>query len=253
METNPLRYIVYGVGAIGGVVAAALQKGGQKVAGIARGERLAALSDHGLTLRSPSGTTQVDFPCAGSVPELGLGAQDVVLLAMKGQDTAGALLDLRTAGLEDQPVFCVQNGVANESQALRLFPNVHGVNVMLPAEYLTARETIAWASPNWGCFDIGRFPSGKDAHDDMLAKVLTAGGIASQAVPDVMDYKYGKLLMNLSNIVEAALGRGVEDGGLRQILREEGERVLRHVGIAWRDVGASDPRRASMKQGEVDG
>ena len=40
---------------------------------------------------------------------------------------------LRAAGLRDQPIFCAQNGVANERAALRLFPNVHGITVMMPA------------------------------------------------------------------------------------------------------------------------
>ena len=144
-----MRYIVYGVGAVGGVVAAALTRAGQEVIGIARGARLAALQE-GMTLRSPAGTTRVRFACVGQAAEIGLRPDDTVILTVKGQDTAAALADLRGAGLEDQPVFCAQNGVANERAALRLFPNVHGINVMLPAEYMSPGETIACCSPDFG-------------------------------------------------------------------------------------------------------
>ena len=62
---------------------------------------------------------------------------DAVLLTMKGPDTAGALLRLKAAGVSRQPIFCFQNGVANEPAALRFFENVYGATVILPADYDT--------------------------------------------------------------------------------------------------------------------
>lgn len=58
-----------------------------------------------------------------------------------------------------------------------------------------------------------------------------------------MASKYGKLLMNLNNVVEAALGPGAEAGAIRKLLRDEAEAVLRAGHIAWSDVGSNDPRR----------
>ncbi|MFL4997556.1 MAG: ketopantoate reductase family protein, partial [Microvirga sp.] len=46
-----MRIIVYGVGAIGGTVAAALALSGQEVIGIARGAHLKAIQSDGLLLR----------------------------------------------------------------------------------------------------------------------------------------------------------------------------------------------------------
>jgi 2-dehydropantoate 2-reductase len=45
---------------------------------------------------------------------------------MKTQDTGAALERLRAVGAADQPIFCVQNGVANERMALRLFRTCSG-------------------------------------------------------------------------------------------------------------------------------
>jgi len=62
----------------------------------------------------------------------------------------------------------------------------------------------------------------------------------------VMASKYGKLLLNLHNIVEAALGRGAETRRIDALLRAEGEAALAAAGIAWREVGAGDPRRQEL-------
>jgi 2-dehydropantoate 2-reductase len=76
---------------------------------------------------------------------------------------------LRDGGVREQPIFCLQNGIANEPAALRLFPNVHGVTVMMPATYTVPGVVVCHGTPKLGLFDIGRFPSGSDAADAALA------------------------------------------------------------------------------------
>jgi 2-dehydropantoate 2-reductase len=58
-----MRIIVYGVGAIGGTVAAALALSGQEVVGIARGAQLEAIRRNGLLLRTPETNARAQFPC----------------------------------------------------------------------------------------------------------------------------------------------------------------------------------------------
>ena len=183
----------------------------------------------------------------------GIGPDDVIILTVKGQHTQTALDDLRGAGVVDQPVFCAQNGVANEGAALRVFPNVHGINVMLPCQYNDMGETVAWCSPNFGNFDVGRYPGGLDAADHALAKALTAGGIGGYPTETIMRFKYGKLFVNLGNIVQAALGPGVEAKEVTALLEAEARAVLERAGIDWVDVGFSDPRRELMQRGDVPG
>ena len=165
---------------------------------------------------------------------------------MKTQDTIAALERLRAGGAREQPIFCVQNGVANERFALRRFPNVHGVTVMMPASYATPGEVCAFSTPRHGMFDIGRYPAGHDDCDDRLARALEAANIAAFVTPDVMQSKYGKLLLNLRNIVEAALGMDADHGRFAALLRAEAEAVFMAAGIEWRDVGAADPRRERL-------
>jgi 2-dehydropantoate 2-reductase len=249
-----MRIIVYGVGAIGGTVAAALALSGQLVIGIARGAQLAALADNGLVLRTPEKSERAVFPCVGDPGEIDLRPDDIILLTMKTQDTLPALERLRAAGVVDQPIFCVQNGVANERFALRRFPEVHGVTVMMPATLSAPGEVGAFGTPRHGIFDVGRYPSGSNAHDIRLARALEGANIAAFVTPSVMQSKYGKLLLNLGNIVEAALGIDADRKRYTTLLRTEAEAVLQAANIAWHDVGESDPRRdALMRSAPIEG
>ncbi len=73
-------------------------------------------------------------------------------------------------------------------------------------------------------------------------------------MPDVMAGKYGKLLMNLSNMLNAALGPETDSGELKSRLKSEAVAIYAAAGITWRDVSSKDPRRQSlMKIVEVDG
>lgn len=107
-----------------------------------------------------------------------------------------------------QAIFCAQNGVANESMAARMFPNVHGVAVMMPCTYLTPGLIGAFCYPRFGFFELGRFPGGSDAADEALATVLGKTDIAAFVEEDVMAAKYGKLLVNLGNVLGRCAGRG---------------------------------------------
>ncbi|MFN8508385.1 MAG: 2-dehydropantoate 2-reductase N-terminal domain-containing protein [Dehalococcoidia bacterium] len=67
--------------------------------------------------------------------ELALGRDDVIVLAMKSQDTPGALAALEAAGEQDCALLIAQNGVENERAALRRFARVYTTTVMLPATH----------------------------------------------------------------------------------------------------------------------
>src|SRR6056297_1257650 len=241
-----MRVIIYGVGAVGGVTAAALFSSGAEVVGIARGAMLDAVRERGLRLRAPGRDETVPLPVVAHPGEVDWRADDAVILCMKGQDTEAALMALRAAGVRDQPIFCAQNGVANERAALRMFPNVHGITVMMPALYLTPGEVAVFTEPKLGIFDLGRYPGGVDADDAALAAVLDRAGIACFPRPDVMGSKHGKLLLNLMNVLKAALGSQADTGALGRAVRAEAEAVYRAAGIAWDDVGMEDPRRAEL-------
>lgn len=242
-----MTFIVYGVGAIGGTIAAKLAGAGQPVAVIARGAQLDALNQNGLLLRTPSGDTRVKFPLAADPAGLTITPDDVIFLCMKGQDTVAALERLRAAGVVDTPIVCAQNGVANEREALRFFPNVYAMMVVMPATFIRPGEVAAFGAPHAGLFDIGRYPRGTDATTEAIVAALNAAGFAAFAEPDTMASKYGKLLMNLGNVLDAASGQGFGTAIFARV-RAEGEAVLRAAGIAFTDVSPDNERRKRLMQ-----
>lgn len=242
-----MRIIVYGVGAVGGTIAARLALSGADVVGIARGRMLEAIQDRGLKFTSAAGVETVRFPCFGDPAECGLRKDDVILLTMKSQDTEAALERLRHAGAYGQAVVCAQNGVANERAVLRHFPRTYGMTVMLPAQYRTPGEVEVFGAPKYGLFDIGRYPRGTDEVTAEVSRALNAAGFDCEANPDVMQSKYGKLLLNVGNIVGAALGTKARFGPWYDAARKEAEAVYKAAGIAFGDVDFESPRRKLMQ------
>jgi 2-dehydropantoate 2-reductase len=250
-----MRFIVYGVGAIGGTFAAALARAGHEVVGIARGQMLDAIRKNGgLTFRTVGGTHFVKFDVVAEPSEISFRPDDAVFLCMKGQDTAGALEALRAAGVTTQAIVCAQNGVNNERAALRLFPNVYGLTVMLPADYLVAGEVACYGTPKYGICDLGRYPQGLDDNVAQVAAALDSANFAAVPMEHVMRSKYGKQIENLGNVVEAALGHGKKSPTIVAAITEEAKAVYRASGIEWIDIGGHPPRRAGvMEMGPVDG
>jgi 2-dehydropantoate 2-reductase len=238
-----MRIIVVGAGAVGGVVAANLALAGTPVVAVARGEHARVMREAGLRYESPSGTRTVELPVATSISGIDVADDDVFMLGVKSQDTAGVLNDLRAAGVTDQPIVCMQNGVENERQALRLFPNVYGMCVMLPADHLSPGIVRVWTAPSSGLLDLGRYPHGVDDLSVQLAATLEAATFGSIPRDDIMSWKYRKLLMNLGNAIEAVCGREGFRGRLYEMVQSEGEAALAAAGITVTSVEEDQARR----------
>jgi 2-dehydropantoate 2-reductase len=253
-----MRFVIYGAGAIGGVVGGRLFQAGHDVTLVARGTHREAIAARGLRLGSPDDVATLPVPVVGHPSEAGLRPGDVVVLAMKSQDTAGAVHDLAAAAPPDVVVVCAQNGVANERTALRWFAEVYGMTVICPATFLEPGAVVVHSSPTSGVLDLGRYPSGVDATARDLATALTGATFASEARADVMRWKYRKLLMNLGNAVDAVCARPERASDadrlnppddVRELLhrvRGEGEAVLAAAGIDVATVEEDRQRREGL-------
>ncbi|MDA8045620.1 MAG: 2-dehydropantoate 2-reductase [Actinomycetota bacterium] len=238
-----MRFIVYGAGAVGGLAGALMAEGGRDVVLIARGAHADAIASHGLTVESADGSRRIDVPVVTDPVAAGVEAGDAVLLAMKSQDTADALAALRRAAPATVAVACLQNGVDNERAALRLFPNVYAVCVMCPATHLEPGVVQQNSVPTPGLLDIGRYPAGVDEAAAAIAAGFRAGGFESVEQPDIMRWKYRKLLMNLANSVDALCGGNFGSDTVSRQAREEGEACLRAAGIDVASVEEDRVRR----------
>jgi 2-dehydropantoate 2-reductase len=247
MTTQP-RFVVYGAGAVGGVIGARLHQHGHDVVLIARGAHFESMRDSGLHLRSAHGDDTVRVAVVDSPRSADIAPDDVVLLAVKSQDTAPVLAELSAVAPRSTPVVCAQNGVANERAALRYFDDVYGVCIVLPAVHLEPGVVEATAAPVTGLLDIGRFP---DGHDDVAARVadaFNASTFESVVRDDIMRWKYRKLLNNLGNALDALCGPGARRGAVQDHLLEEGMACLHAASIEFVSEAEDRERRGDRLQ-----
>jgi 2-dehydropantoate 2-reductase len=235
-----MRYVVYGTGAVGGVIGGNLHLAGVPVTLVARGEHLARIRADGLTLDREDGRHRVDAPATDTAAGVSWTDDTVVLLCVKGHQTPAALDDLRAHAPAGTAVVCAQNGVANERAVLRGFAAAYAVCVMLPAAHLEPGLVVQKCHPTPGILDIGRVPDGVDERAEAVAADLRRGGFESVPRADIMAWKHRKLLMNLANGVDATCVPGPAADELVQRAQGEGEEVLRRAGIAV--LSAADDR-----------
>ncbi|MGW0535109.1 ketopantoate reductase family protein [Streptomyces sp. NPDC003032] len=260
-----MRYIIIGSGAVGGSIGGRLHESGQSVVLVARGAHFEALRDNGLRLTVPTGTLILDVPVVTRPEDVELRADDVLVLAVKTQDSVAALdawaarpvAGGGTAG-ERLPVVCAQNGVENERLALRRFRQVYGVCVILPSSHLNPGEVVAPCGPYTGALVIGRYGAAVDEEgagstDDTARRIaddLEKAQFLAPVAADVMRWKYGKLLGNLANVVEAVCG-SASDAPAKDLItraKAEGAAALDAAGIAY----ASGAEISELRTGTVD-
>jgi 2-dehydropantoate 2-reductase len=241
-----MRYVIYGAGAIGGTIAARLHTAGQDVLLLARGANLAALQRDGLHFQTPDSDERLKIPALASPLEAKIGATDVVLLSMKTQDTAAALLELRDHADPAAAVVCAQNGVENERLALRYFADVYGMCVYLPAQHLEPGVVQAFAAPTFGVLDLGRAPDSVDERAQRIAADITAAGFACEARPDIMRWKYAKLISNVGNATQALFGPDARGSDLDERARAEAHACYAAAAIDFTPAAEATARHSLM-------
>jgi len=228
-----VRVIIYGAGAVGSAIGGRLRQGGADVVLVSRPLHAAAIGKHGLTVRAATGSEVVEIDAVTSINQLRPTTDDVVIITAKTQDTPPIHAELFDWN-PDVAVVCGTNGVEHERLALRRFGRVYGMVIQLPAQFEKAGEVTVLCGPTNAILDVGRYPTGVDETAAELASIIDASPrLLSESDDDVMTKKYGKLLVNLGNIADAACG--VPGRGVRAVVAaiEEGKRVYRAAGIRW--------------------
>ena len=226
------RFIIYGAGGIGGIVGGHLAMAGNDVVLIGRPEHMNAVGKNGLKLVKPDGPHIVHVTAVTSPAELGFKQEDVVLLTMKGQNTEAAMHDLQGV-VRDVPVFCCQNGVRNEEIVSRHFPRTYGVRVNIGAVYMNPGEVICRRDPP-GWLIIGRYPTGTDALAETVGAALRSATFYVLLTPNVMPYKWGKLMSNLANAIGAITNESFQaHRRITEATQKEAEAILKEAGIRW--------------------
>ncbi|MEO8305882.1 MAG: 2-dehydropantoate 2-reductase [Betaproteobacteria bacterium] len=105
-----MRIAVMATGGVGGYFGAKLAQSGHDVAFIARGRHLAALREHGLSVRSANGDMRIAQPTLVEDPKT-LGPVEAVLFAVKLWDTESAAEAVRPLVAKGGVIVPFQNGV----------------------------------------------------------------------------------------------------------------------------------------------
>jgi 2-dehydropantoate 2-reductase len=199
-----VRIGVIGAGAIGGALAASLDRAGHDVEVAARGAQLDAIRTDGLRLDGGWGEhlARVEAnPALSRVP-------DLALVTTKAQDTAAALegnADLIPA----IPLVVVQNGLGGMTAAHRVLPRspVLGGLALLAASYLSpGRVTVTNPQP----VVLGVGPESDDALLERIAGVLGAA-FPVETTGDLEGAQWTKLLVNHVNALPALTDLSVQE------------------------------------------
>ncbi len=120
-----MRIAVLGVGGLGGYVGGKLARAGEDVAFIARGERLAALRDRGLTVRGAHGDFHVNVRATHDPASVG--PVDLLLFLVKTYDNDAAAAFAKPLVGERTAILSLQNGVDNAERVREIVGRGHPV------------------------------------------------------------------------------------------------------------------------------
>ena len=236
---------VFGAGAIGGITGAALARAGHDVLLVDKAEdHVAAINTGGLTIEGRDGAYSVRVR-AITPDKLGPGL-DLVLLAVKSQDTPAALQVLVPRLAESGAIVSMQNGLNEELIAAAV------------GERRTVGCLVNWAA-DWtapgrilhggeGALVLGELDGRRSARVDALAKLLEV--VAPTRVSDnILGYTWAKhvygALLVATAVVDAhvyeVVERSPEVQGMLIALVMESVAVAEAAGIRLEPFDEYDP------------
>ena len=258
-----MRYVIIGAGAVGGGLGARLVQAGLETVLVARGDHLATMQRHGLRLRTPREDATLPITAVGSVRDLALRTDDVVVVSTKTQHVLDVLPELADAPVHDSdgaavgavgdrlPVFLATNGVSAEDLASRYVRRVFGICIWMPAVHLDPGEVIIRGVPMSGILHLGRVPAAQADRADqaLLAEVAADWRRARFGITlpeNVMAWKYRKLISNLGNVVDALV---TDAESARSVIRAADTEARAVLAVAGVDVVDDATEAAARAEG----
>lgn len=237
-----MRIAIFGSGGVGGYFGARLAEAGEDVHFIARGAHLDAIRANGLVIRSKVGDVTI-HPAQATDDAASIGSVDLVFVAMKLYDTAGAADALPALMGPETAVVSFQNGVtaaealANAVGAERVFGGAAYIMATI-AEPGVIEHTGPVARLVFGEFDRSR-----SERVERFRAACENAGIQAEVSDDMMRDLWSKFalltaLSALTSVTRMPIGPIRETPQTRALLHSaiaETAAVGRAKGIALAD------------------
>lgn len=201
-ETERLRFVVFGAGAIGTLVGGSLARAGNPVVFLERPGNLEELRKRGLRIQVGQAEASVIHPqVADTLGEaLGMMPFDVAIFAVKAYDTQVVIRSF-IPYRDRLPVFlCLQNGVENESALELALGRESVIPGMVTHEIIRKRVGDVILQRERGMGVGANHPlSGR------LVQALDEAGLNPHVYQDTNSMKWSKMVANLTNNATSAI------------------------------------------------
>ena len=188
-----MKIAVVGVGGLGGYIGGRLAQSGQDVTFLARGQRLAALRQNGLQVRSPDGEFVIR-PVQATDNPAEIGPVDLILFCVKTYDVVPAAEPLLPLVWPGTALLPVQNGIAHLEQLRSILGQevVLGGMAMINAHSPTPGVIERPGGPHF--LEFGELGGEPSARCTTIAQAITGAGIEAVVSPKIAERMWWKLV-----------------------------------------------------------
>ncbi len=253
---NRMKITVFGIGAVGGCVAARLALAGVDVAVVARGATLAAIRERGLTLRYRDTEQTASIRAVADAAELG--PQDAVIVCTKAYSLVSAAAAVAPLLGPDTAIVPAQNGIPwwyfhragppfegepvtavdPQGALLRALPPERVVGCVTYVAASVPRPGVAEQASS-GRFVLGELDGPASARVEPIAAALRRGGFEIVLTDRIRDAVWMKLwgnvaLNSVSALTLARVGPMATNPGTRRVMTlmmEEMRSVAEKLGV----------------------
>jgi 2-dehydropantoate 2-reductase len=237
--STPLRFLIVGAGAVGGLIAARLTSAGHDVTVLARPRSAARLREGGLRIASQDATS-VLRPAVVTADELTSG-YDAIVLAVKSDDLDGAMADIAPAVQPPAVIIPFLNGMAHVEPLTDRFGSAVLGGVLRIATQLEDDGTIRVLAPEFEV-ELGELDGSPSTRVDRLAAAFKDAGADVTVPGNIVDAMWAKWVFIASlgavtSLMRATVGAIVAVPGGQRFARA----VLAETAAAAAACGHSVP------------
>lgn len=220
------QILMIGAGSVGGFFGARLAKHNPNVSFLLRPNTLAAVKQHGLTIRSADGTFTVKPQAASNARQLP--RPDLIVLGVKAYDLDEVLSQIEPVLTEKTVILTLQNGIDTED---RLLARIQRDCVVGGVAYIYSRIAEPGVIEHYkkGAVTIGELMGYESERLLAIRDLFTSAGIPCQLSKDIRRAKWEKMCWNcvfnpitvlIDDHVAKALDHPEMTGVIRQIVGE---------------------------------